>query len=1031
MDQKQTILIVDDDEGTRKSLTLIFDKAGYETETVGTGREGLERARERFFNVAILDIRLPDIEGVDLITPLKEIHPDMAIIIVTAYASIGTSVRALNEGASAYMNKPLALDQVLATVRDTLEKQRVVDEKRRVEQALRESEEKYRDLVENINDVIYTIDGNGVLTYINPAVELCLGYSPSELEGQSFAPFLHEEDAQRAMDGFVSLLSGRPTTGEYRVLAKSGEFRWMHTSNRPVLEGDRVIGATGMMTDITDRREMEQALQESESRWRSLVDNAPNMIFNVRRDGTIQYMNHTVPGLTLEQVIGTSIYEYIPPENHEALRKVIEQVFQIGEVISYEIAGTGPHGSTSWYTTQVGPVKRSDEIISATLITTDITERKEAEEALRSSREKLRIAFECMADGIAVTDASGNITELNEALVRLHGYSCREEIVGRNATELIAEKDKSRVAENLGEVLTGGHTHTGEYKLLAQDGGEVECEVTASRLIDAAGNPAGVVAVVRDITERKQAEAALLASEEKLRTIFETMTDAIAVVDVSGNVVEVNEATVRLHGYSRKEELIGKNALDLIAEKDRAKAIEGIRNVAAGGSALLMQYSLLTNDGTIVEVEVGATVLCDGLRNPVGVVAVMRDITERKRMEAALQRSEAKFKQIFNSVREEIALVDTNGKIIELNERSRDLFGYPPEEVVGHNFADLDFVIGPEGVSGLAALFMQAMSGEKHSKSFVEFDAKHGIDGHIIPVEVSIGPLEGANGEIEGFLAVLRDVSERKRAEEELARVRKEKDAQLIQSAKLANLGEMATGIAHEINQPLNIIKLTCSGLDRSMRRGKTITPEILTEELQSIDSQIERMRSIINHMRTFARRSSEVKSEYTDMNIPLRECFKFVGEQLRLREIEVQLELEELPTVMADSNKIEQVFLNIIGNARDAMDNFAASAGPDYKKLLKVRSFTKNGNAVVIFTDTGGGIPQSIRDRIFEPFFTTKEVGKGTGLGLSISYSILKEIDGTLGFSVEDGVGTTFRVTVPVASARRKFKGGSSPSSS
>lgn len=239
------------------------------------------------------------------------------------------------------------------------------------------------------------------------------------------------------------------------------------------------------------------------------------------------------------------------------------------------------------------------------------------------------------------------------------------------------------------------------------------------------------------------------------------------------------------------------------------------------------------------------------------------------------------------------------------------------------------------------------------------------------------------------------------------------KDSQLVQSAKLASLGEMAAGIAHEINQPLTVIKITTTGLLRHMEKGRKISEEMLRGELEVTDSQIERIRGIIDHLRTFARRSSEVQKELVDINVPLSDCFKIIGEQLKLRGVDIKLDLDELPMVLADSNKLEQVFLNLIGNAKDAMDDF--SSGENYKKILNVHSFRENGNVVVTISDTGGGIPKEVQNKVFEPFFTTKEVGKGTGIGLSISYNIIKDFDGDLSFSVEEGVGTTFIVKIPI----------------
>lgn len=247
---------------------------------------------------------------------------------------------------------------------------------------------------------------------------------------------------------------------------------------------------------------------------------------------------------------------------------------------------------------------------------------------------------------------------------------------------------------------------------------------------------------------------------------------------------------------------------------------------------------------------------------------------------------------------------------------------------------------------------------------------------------------------------------------EERTRELKEKEGQLIQSSKLASLGEMATGIAHEINQPLNVIKMITTGMLHFLKKGKTLPEEMLQEELTTTDGQIERMRKIINHLRSFSRKSSEIVTEEVDINIPLNDSLGFVKQQLMAHEIKIATDIAgSLPKVMADANKIEQVFLNIFNNARDAMDERAAG---EHGKLLKICSFTEKDQVFVTISDTGGGIPEHTREKIFEPFYTTKEVGKGTGLGMSISYNIIKDFKGSLNFEVEEGVGTTFKVAMP-----------------
>ncbi|MCX7747963.1 MAG: PAS domain S-box protein [Clostridia bacterium] len=254
----------------------------------------------------------------------------------------------------------------------------------------------------------------------------------------------------------------------------------------------------------------------------------------------------------------------------------------------------------------------------------------------------------------------------------------------------------------------------------------------------------------------------------------------------------------------------------------------------------------------------------------------------------------------------------------------------------------------------------------------------------------------------------------------------REKDAQLIQSGKLATLGEMATGIAHEINQPLGGINLMTQGLLMAKARGK-LDDEILNDKLNSILEQIERINKIIAHLRTFARQSEETKQEL-NVNAPIIDVFKLIGEQLKNRDIFIELNLSsDLPSILADHNRLEQVYLNIIGNARDALLEFEdfinklkkSEEKPEWvdqwKKKISIVSYQKDNTVIVEISDTAGGIPKPILHKVFEPFFTTKEVGKGTGLGLSISYGIVKDFGGTIEVESEEMKGSKFILKFPI----------------
>ncbi len=359
-----------------------------------------------------------------------------------------------------------------------------------------------------------------------------------------------------------------------------------------------------------------------------------------------------------------------------------------------------------------------------------------------------------------------------------------------------------------------------------------------------------------------------------------------------------------------------------------------------------------------------------------------------------LRRSEEKYRLLFDSDPNPIFILDRETlEILDANARAESHYGDSKEDLLKLSFMDLgheedgqEIISDFKDVTGHRSI---VFSKKRHRRK----------DGSLFYTNIHVCGAQYM--ERNALIATTTDVTESV-----------QKEAQLIQASKLATLGEMAAGIAHELNQPLNVMKIGSDFLREMASKGKKISDEELDTVTEEISSQVDRASGIINHMRDFAR-VADVKTGKADINKPIVDVFKILGEQLRLRQIEVELDLEDnLPPIMADSNKLEQVLINLVTNARHAMEETMSGS----TKLLKIRSFTDNGDIVVTVSDTGNGIPKDIIDRIFDPFFTTKEVGKGTGLGLSISYGIVKDFGGTIRVESEVGTGTTFELRFSVA---------------
>jgi C4-dicarboxylate-specific signal transduction histidine kinase len=244
---------------------------------------------------------------------------------------------------------------------------------------------------------------------------------------------------------------------------------------------------------------------------------------------------------------------------------------------------------------------------------------------------------------------------------------------------------------------------------------------------------------------------------------------------------------------------------------------------------------------------------------------------------------------------------------------------------------------------------------------------------------------------------------------------RLEKHARLIQAGKMATLGEMATGIAHELNQPLNVVKLGCDYLNKKLKACHYVSIEDLSQVTAELSGSVERASKIINHLRQFGRKADNTMAPL-DINMPIRNVFNLLGSQLEAHQIGWRLDLgDHLPQILGDSIRLEQVFINLILNAKDAILKHERNLPSEIKeKTVTIRTFIEDDRVVVTVADSGSGIPESIRNKVFEPFFTTKKTGEGTGLGLSISYGIIKEHNGTIEIVAEHKQGATFRLTFP-----------------
>ena len=378
------------------------------------------------------------------------------------------------------------------------------------------------------------------------------------------------------------------------------------------------------------------------------------------------------------------------------------------------------------------------------------------------------------------------------------------------------------------------------------------------------------------------------------------------------------------------------------------------------------------------------------------LLLMLRQRVRTERMAEGLRASEERYRGLFDNAHDMIQSVDAEGRFGFVNRAWTEAMGYTLDDLDGINVFDL---IAPESKAHCLEVFEEIMAGKPRNNVPVTFVRK---DGRTLETEGNIAPQYSA-GRIVATQGIFRDVTERKRIQVEL-----------IQAAKMATLGEMATGVAHELNQPLNVIRMAAESSAERIEDGE-LDADYLRGKLERISAQTERAAAIIDHMRIFGRKADEVPRPI-DLRDVTRDALGLIGEQIRLCGIEVETNLAE-PSRMVSGHPIqlEQVLLNLLANARDAIEANRQGAEQPRKITVKVEDTGPEDKVRLIVEDSGGGIPQDIIARVFEPFFTTKQTGQGTGLGLSISYGIVSDMGGTIE-AANAGDGARITITLPVA---------------
>ena len=516
-------------------------------------------------------------------------------------------------------------------------------------------EERFRSMVEMTSDWVWEVDKKGVYTYSSPKVKDILGYKPEEVVGKTPFDFMAPDEAKRVNKIFRGIVKSRKPfkTLENINLHKKGQQITLETSGVPVFDaGGKFSGYRGIDRDITDRKETERSLRESEERWRSVVENAPNIIMIVDRSGRIDFINYMVSGIKVKDVVGKKMYDYIEPEYRSLVRRKTARVIKTGKPDKYQIKGIGPRGAPAWYEARISPVRSGTQITGVTLIVTDITDRMDFEKSLRKSEAKYRLIAENTSDFISILTFGGIYVYVSPSH-KLLGYK-PENLIGRSGLDMIHPDDRMRLVPLLkqyAKVKSNGEKFREyiEFRFPDKKGRWRYMEATANLIEKTSGRGYNILIISRDITGRKEDEKAVKESEEKFRTIFENATDGILLADVENKKFLTGNKTVcRMLGYSL-EEIKKLRVEDVHPKESLPHILRLFKDQADEKVSLVENIPVLRKNGSVFYADVNSTPVSFGEKTY--LLGIFRDITELKKSENALRKQ----KDLLDKANEELS----------------------------------------------------------------------------------------------------------------------------------------------------------------------------------------------------------------------------------------------------------------------------------------------------------------------------------------------------------------------------------------
>lgn len=716
----------------------------------------------------------------------------------------------------------------------------------------------------------------------------------------------------------------------------------------------------------------------------AVFEASTDAIFVADENANLIYVNHiaaALVGKTPQEIIKNTPEELFPPLVAVECRKGIKTVFETAA----PLLSDGRYHlfpGDRWMDIRFHPVRNPQgEVIAVFGNVRDITERKVLEEKLSSKEERYETALNSIGDGMIVTNTQDLITDINPVAERLTGWP-KAEALGKSIRDIF------RVIQS-----------TDARFLVSRDGSQLPVSDNISpirRRPD--GEIMGRILVFSDISKEYTQRKRIYETQKTMVAITDTAPDAIILMDAEGRISSWNIKATEIFGYTRAE-AIGKNLHQLLApdrflpmqEKNMKQFQESGTGAAIGKT---LQLSAKHRDGREFPIELSlSSIKLQGKWNGIGIV---RDITEKCIIEKKLEEDLRFRSTLLNVVPIPVFVKDRDGRYLSCNKAFEKFMGKTEEELLEKTFSE----------SWLSDVPINYSEKDKELLSTGVSQAFDSVftmpNGEIREITLHKDIINDTQGNIVGIVGAIVDMTEERKSNRERTRIH----AQLIHSEKLASIGTLAAGVAHEINNPLTIIK----GNTTFIRDTAGNCPQCIEHQkiLDKLDTAVDRVAAIVNSLRTFARADGDV-IENVDLHKVIQDTLGLCEVIYRKANVMIELDLKcTRSMVRGNTGKFHQILLNLLSNSKDATE------GREGGGIIRISTRNEGSYAVLQVTDNGCGIDKKNMKYIFDPFFTTKPQGKGTGLGLSITHSIIESFGGTIDIDSKPGSGTTVTIRFP-----------------